>query len=151
MRSQQVNVGIDPMVFANMVSEAHKMVQESEGGAQGLEHLAVNVAENLYQSNCNRASSLQLLTQGIQATKMKLEEQIHQHRMVTEQMEHHKVQLIDQVHQNRVWATEMESEKSRVHNLFDHKNAEITRLTSEVSSLQSANARLERRSLSCVP
>ena len=77
-------------------------VQESEDGAQGLEHLAVNVAENLYQSNSNQASSLQLLTQEIQATKMKLEEQIHQHRMLTEQMENHKVQLIDQVHQNRV-------------------------------------------------
>ena len=81
MRSQQVNVGIDPMVFAGMVSEAHKMVQESEDRAQGLEQLAqdvykqacvriqelVNVAENLYQSNyCNQASSSQLLTEEVQ-------------------------------------------------------------------------------------
>ena len=64
MRPQQVNVGIDPMVFANMLSEARKMVQESEDRVQGLEQLAqdgckqacvrmqelVNVAENLYQS-----------------------------------------------------------------------------------------------------
>ncbi|CAL1131185.1 unnamed protein product [Cladocopium goreaui] len=61
-----------------MVSEAHKMVQESEDRAQGLEQLAqdvykqacvriqelVNVAEKLYQSNyCNQASSSQLLTE----------------------------------------------------------------------------------------
>ena len=69
------------MVFAGMVSEAHKMVQESEDRAQGLEQLAqdvykqacvriqelVNVAENLYQSNyCNQASSSQLLTEEVQ-------------------------------------------------------------------------------------
>ena len=30
MRSQQINVGIDPVVFADMVSKARKMVQESE-------------------------------------------------------------------------------------------------------------------------
>ena len=104
-----------------------------------------DVAENLCQSGCNQASSLQLLTQEIHTRRMKLEEQIHQNRMLTEHMEHHKVQLSDQVHQNTVSATEMESEKSRVHNLFGHKDAEITRLTSQVSSLQSANARLEER------
>jgi len=76
--------------------------------------------------------------------------------MLTEQMEHHKVQLRDQVHQNRVLASEMESEKSRVHNmfsLFGHKDAEITRFMSEVSGLQSANARLEERlaALSATP
>ena len=91
--------------------------------------------------------------QEIQAAKMKLQEQIHQNRMLTEQMEHNKVQLSDQVHQTRVLATEMESEKSRVHNLFGHKDAEIARLMPEVSSLQSENARLEERlaALSATP
>jgi hypothetical protein len=55
-----------------MVSEARKMIQESEAKAQGLGQLAqevykhacvriqelVSVAENLYQSGCNQASSL---------------------------------------------------------------------------------------------
>ena len=91
MRSQQVNVVIDPMFFAGMVSQARKIVQESEGRAQGLEQLAqdvykqacvriqelVKVAENLYPSNCNQTCSLQLPTQEIQAAKMKLQEQIH--------------------------------------------------------------------------
>ena len=40
MQSQQVNSGIRPRVFAGMVSEARKMVQESEGRAQALEQLA---------------------------------------------------------------------------------------------------------------
>ena len=82
-RSQQVNIvngGIRPMVFAGMVSEARKIVKESEDRAQGLEQLAqdvykqafvrieelVNVAEILYQSNCNQAPSLQLLTEEVQ-------------------------------------------------------------------------------------
>jgi hypothetical protein len=73
------------MVFAGMVSEAHKMVQESEDRAHGLEQLAqdvykqacvriqelVNVAENLYQSNYgNQASSSQLLTEEVQTINL---------------------------------------------------------------------------------
>ena len=68
------------MVFSGMVSEARKIVKESEDRAQGLEQLAqdvykqafvrieelVNVAETLYQSNCNQAPSLQLLTEEVQ-------------------------------------------------------------------------------------
>jgi len=50
MRPQQVNVGIDPMVFANMLSEARKMVQESEDRAQGLEQLA----QDVYKQACAR-------------------------------------------------------------------------------------------------
>ena len=128
------------MVFAGMVSEARKMVKESEDRAQGLERLAqdvykqacvriealVNVAENLYQSNCNQAPSLQLPTEEVQTTKMKLQEPIYQHRMLTEQMARQKVQLSDQVHQNRVLAAEAESVKSRVHSLFGHKGVDIT-------------------------
>ena len=40
MQSQQVNSGVRPMVFAGMVSEARKIVKESEDRAQGLEQLA---------------------------------------------------------------------------------------------------------------
>ena len=125
------------MVFSGMVSEARKIVQESEDRAQGLEQLAqdvykqacvrieelVNVAKKMYQSksNCNQAPSLHLLTEEVQATKMKLQEPIYQHRMLAEQMARQKVQLSDQVHQNRVLATETESVKSQVHNLFGHK------------------------------
>ena len=86
MQSQQVNSEIRPRVFAGMVSEARKMVEESEGRAQALEQLAqdvykqacvrikelVNVAEDLYQSNCSQASSLQLLTEDVQSTTIKL-------------------------------------------------------------------------------
>ena len=78
------------------------------------------------QTNCNQASSLQLLTEEVQSNTMKLQEQIYQHRMLTEQMARQKVQLSDQVHKNRVLATETESVKCRVHNLFGHKGVDIT-------------------------
>ena len=41
-RSQQVNVGVDPMVFSNMVSEARWVIQESEEKARGLEQLVTS-------------------------------------------------------------------------------------------------------------
>jgi hypothetical protein len=43
MRSQQVNVGVGPMLFSEMVFEARKLVQKSEAKAQGLEQLAQEV------------------------------------------------------------------------------------------------------------
>ena len=54
MRSQQVNVVIDPMFFAGMVSQARKIVQESEGRAQGLEQLA----QDVYKQACVRIQEL---------------------------------------------------------------------------------------------
>ena len=49
-RSQQVNVGIDPIVFSNMASEARRVIQESEEKTQGLEQLA----QEAYQQTCCR-------------------------------------------------------------------------------------------------
>ena len=74
-RSQQVHVGVDPMVFSSMVSEARRDIQESEEKAQGLEQLAqevyqqacsrihelVNLTESLYQSDCTKASEIEKL------------------------------------------------------------------------------------------
>jgi len=54
-RSQRVNVGIDPMVFSNMVSEARRVIQESEEKAQGLEQLA----QEVYQQACSRIQELE--------------------------------------------------------------------------------------------
>ena len=42
-RSQQVHVGVDPKVFSSMVSEARRVIQESEEKAQGLEQVAQEV------------------------------------------------------------------------------------------------------------
>ena len=90
-RSQQVHVGIDPMVFSNMVSEARRVIQESEEKAQGLEQLAqevyqqacsriqelVNLAESLYQSDCSKASEIEKLQRDVQSTRDQLQIQIN--------------------------------------------------------------------------
>ena len=54
MQSQQVNSGVRPMVFSGMVSEARKIVQESEDRAQGLEQLA----QDVYKQACVRIEEL---------------------------------------------------------------------------------------------
>jgi chromosome segregation ATPase len=148
-RSQQVNVGIDPMVFSNMVSEARRVIQESEEKAQGLEQLAqeayqqaccriqelVNLAEALYNSNCSKTSEIEMLQRHVQSTRDQLQVQIDRNQALGSQI------------------AQFESQMSNIQNLFGHKDAEITRLMSEVSRLRSSEARLEERlaALSAAP
>ena len=93
-RSQQVHVGVDPMVFSSMVSEARRVIQESEEKAQGLEQLAqevyqqacsriqelVNLAESLYQSDCSKASEIEKLQRDVQSTRDQLQIQINRNQ-----------------------------------------------------------------------
>ena len=53
-RSQQVHVGVDPMVFSNMVFEGRRVIQESEEKARGVEQFA----QEVYQQACNRIQEL---------------------------------------------------------------------------------------------
>ena len=148
-RSQQVNVGVDPTVFSNVVSEARRVIQESEEKAQGLEQLAqevyqqacsriqelVNLAESLYPSKCSKTSEIERLQRDVQSTRDQLQVQINRNQAMGFQI------------------TQFESQMSNIQNLFGHKDAEITRLMSEVSRLQSSEARLEERlaALSAAP
>ena len=148
-RSQQANVGIDPMVFSNMVSEARRVIQESEEKAQGLEQLAqeayqqaccriqelVNLAEALYSSNCSKTSEIEMLQRDVQSTRDQLQVQIDRNQALGSHI------------------AQFESQMSNIQNLFGHKDAEITRLMSEVSRLRSSEARLEERlaALSATP
>ena len=93
-RSQQVHVGVDPMVFSSMASEARRVSQESEEKAQGLEQLAqevyqqacsriqelVNLAESLYQSDCSKASEIEKLQRDVQSTRDQLQVQINRNQ-----------------------------------------------------------------------
>ena len=68
-RTQQVNVGVDPMDFANMVSEAKRVVQEDDERIKGLERLAQDVysqADSHIQELIGVVESLQLSNQGFQ-------------------------------------------------------------------------------------
>ena len=148
-RSQQVHVGVDLMVFSNMVAEARRVIQESEEKAQGLEKLAqevyqqactriqelVGLAETLYQSYSSKAFEIGKLQQDVQSTRDQLQVQINRNQTLDFQI------------------TRFESQMSNVQNLFGHKDAEINRLMSEVSRLRSSEARLEERlaALSAAP
>ena len=94
MISDPSHAGIDPMVFSNMVSEARRVIQESEEKAQGLEQLAqevyqqacshiqelVNLAESLYQSDCSKASEIEKLQRDVQSTRDQLQIQINRNQ-----------------------------------------------------------------------
>jgi hypothetical protein len=122
-RSQQVHVGVDPMVFSSMVSEARRVIQESEEKAQGLEQLAqevyqqacsriqelVNLAESLYQSDCSNASEIEKLQRDVQSTRDQFQIQINRNQTLGFQI------------------TQFESQMSNIQNLFSHKDAELNR------------------------
>ena len=144
-----MNVGVDPTVFSNVVSEARRVIQEFEEKAQGLEQLAqevyqqacsriqelVNLAESLYPSKCSKTSEIERLQRDVQSTRDQLQVQTNRNQAMGFQI------------------TQFESQMSNIQNLFGHKDAEFTRLMSEVSRLQSSEARLEERlaALSAAP
>jgi len=136
-RSQQVHVGVDPLVSSSMVSEARRVIQESEEKVQGLEQLAqevyqqacsriqklVNLAESLYQlyqSDCTKASEIGKLQRDVQSTRDQLQIQTHRNQTFGFQI------------------AQFESQMSNIQNLFGHKDGEITRVMSEVSRFQSS-------------
>ena len=139
-RSQQVRVGVDPMVFSTMVFEARRVI-ESEEKAQGLEQFAqevyqqaciriqelVDFAERLCHSDCSKTSEIERLQRDVQSTRDQFQIQINRNQTMESQI------------------TQFESQMSNVQNLFGQKDAEITRLMSEVSRLRSNATRLEER------
>ena len=116
-RSQQVHVGVDPMVFSSMVSEARRDLQESEEKAQGLEQLAqevyqqaciriqelVNLAESLFQSDCSTASEVEKLQRDVQSARDQLQIQINRNQAMGSQI------------------SQFKSQMSNIQNLFGHK------------------------------
>ena len=143
-RSQQVHVGVDPMVFSNMVLEARRVIQEAKEKAQGLKQFAqevykqacsqcsriqelVDFAERLYHSDRSKTSEIERLRRDVQSTQDQLQIQINRNQTMESQI------------------AQFDSQMSNVQNLFGHKDAEITRLMSEVFRLRSNETRLEER------
>ena len=80
----------------------------------------VSVAESLYQTNCSKTSEIEKLHMEVQLTRDQLEVPINRNQVMVSQI------------------TLFESQMSNIQFLFGHKDAEITRLMSEVSRLQSS-------------
>jgi len=73
-RTQQVNVGADPMDFANTVSEAKRVVQEFDERIKGLEGLA----QDVYSQACSRIQELLGVVESLQLSNQGFQNQIHQ-------------------------------------------------------------------------
>ena len=73
-RTQKVNVGVDPMDFATMVSEAKRVVQESDERIKGLEGLA----QDVYSQACSRIQELLGVVESLQLSNPGFQNQIHQ-------------------------------------------------------------------------
>ena len=138
-RTQTVSVGVDPAEYGRMVGEAQRMLDESKSRADHFEGLSkeiyfqacqqiqqlMTIAQQLHQSCIEKDDSLQNLSMEVQMVKAQLQEQ---------------VSLFD-------------ASKSQTQRLLGHKDSEISRLVSEVSSLASEKAWLEERlaALSAAP
>ena len=73
-RTQQVYLGVDPMDFANMVSEAKRVVQETDERIKGLEGLA----QDVYTQACSRIQELLGVVESLQLSNQGFQNQIHQ-------------------------------------------------------------------------
>ena len=61
------------------------------------------------------------------------------------ELRHTKIQLKDEIDQNQTMKTQFESDKVRIQKLFDHKNAEMDRVVSEIEAFRSNTAQVEER------
>ena len=124
-RTQQVNVGVDPMDFANMVSEAKRVVQEYDERIKGLECLAQDVysqADSHIQELIGVVESLQLSNQGFR-------NQIHQ---LNSEVANVRAQLELQITRNHDLGSRVECSAS----MLDHKEGKISRLMDEMHQLK---------------
>ena len=123
-RTQQVNVGVDPMDFANMVSEAKSVVQESDERIKGLEGLA----QDVYSQACSRIQEL-LGVESLQLSNPGFQNQIHQKNPEVVNV---RAQLELQITRNHKLGSRVECSA----NMLDHKEGEISRLMDEIHQLK---------------
>lgn len=95
----------------------------------------MNVAEGLYHTNCNQASSMDQLSMEVQSARAQLEDQIHQNKFMVNILNQNQSMMLQLFH--------TEPRTSNVQNLLGHKDAELSSLMAEVTLLQSNNARLK--------
>ena len=105
-RTQQVNVGVDPMDFANMVSEAKRVVQESDERIKGLEGLA----QDVYSQACSRIQELLGVVESLQLSNQGFQNQIHQ---LNSEVANARAQLELQVTRITHWVEELSAPPTR--------------------------------------
>jgi predicted nucleic acid-binding Zn-ribbon protein len=120
-----VNVGVDPMDFANMVSEAKRVVQESDERIKGLEGLA----QDVYSQACSRIQELLGVVESLQLSNQGFQNQIHQ---LNSEVANVRAQLELQITWNHDLGSRVECSAS----MLDHKEGEISRLMDEIHQLK---------------
>ena len=105
-RTQQVNVGVDPMDFANMVSEAKRVVQESDERIKGLEGLA----QDVYSQACSSIQELLGVVESLQLSNQGFQNQIHQ---LNSEVANARAQLELQVTRITNWVEELSAPPTR--------------------------------------
>ena len=124
-RTQQVNVGVDPMDFANMVSEAKRVIQEPDERIKGLEGLA----QDVYSQACSRIQELLGGVESLQLSNQGFQKLIHQ---LNSEVANVRAQLELQITRNHELGSRVECSA----NMLDHKEGEILRLMDEIHQLK---------------
>ena len=120
-----MNVGVDPMDFANMVSEAKRVVQESDERIKGLEGLA----QDVYSQACSRIQELLGVVESLQLSNQGFQNQIHQ---LNSEVANVRTRLELKITRNH----ELGSRGECSANMLDHKEGEISRLMGEIHQLK---------------
>ena len=124
-RTQQVNVGVDPMDFANMVSEAKRVVQEYDERIKGLECLA----QDVYSQACSHIQELIGVVESLQLSNQGFQNQIHQ---LNSELANVRAQLELQITRNHDLGSRVECSAS----MLIHKEGNISRLMDEMHQLK---------------
>ena len=120
-----MNVGVDPMGFANMVSEAKRVIQESDERIKGLEGLA----QDVYSQACSRIQELLGGVESLQLSNQGFQKLIHQ---LNSEVANVRAQLELQITRNHELGSRVECSA----NMLDHKEGEISRLMDEIHQLK---------------
>ena len=120
-----MNVGVDPMDFANMVSEAKRVVQESDERIKWLEGLA----QDVYSQACSRIQELLGVVESLQLSNPRFQNQIHQ---LNSEVANVRAQLELQIARNHNLGRRVECSA----NTLGHKEGEISRLMDEIHQLK---------------
>ena len=137
-RTQTVAMGVDSVEYGRMVGEAQRLLDESKSRADHFEGLSTEI----YFQACQQVQQPMTIAQQLHQSCIEKDESLQK---LSFEFQMVKAQLQEQISNNQDVLTQFESAKSQTQRLLGHKDSEISRLMSEVSSLNSDKAWLDER------
>eukprot|EP00435_Cladocopium_sp_Y103_P038967 s909_g10.t1 len=135
-RVQSVAIGVDHVEYGRMISDAQQLIDESKSRADHFEGLS----KEIYSQACQQVQQLMTMVQLLRQSCIEKDQSI-QH--LSNEVQLFQAQLQEQLVSNQNVLSQLDSTKSQTQRLLGHKDYEITRWMSEVSSLLSSKTRLE--------